>query len=104
MHFSRAVVAASVIAIAGFEARADPISPTPPTALDKLLARTDAVAKEVAKVRGLPLRKPIPNEVVDRDELRKRLLAMANEDKTRAETQAEGIALARWGMIPFSTD
>src|ERR1043165_1807757 len=79
-------------------------TPPAPNALDKLLARTDAVAKEVARVRGLPLKKPIPNEVVDREELRKRLLAMANEDKTRAETQAEGIALARWGMIPFTTD
>jgi hypothetical protein len=73
------------------------------TALDKLLARTDAVAKEVAKIRGLPLKKTIPNEVVDRDELRKRLLAMAGEEKTKTETAAEGLALARWGMIPLAT-
>jgi hypothetical protein len=71
-----------------------------PSALDKLLARTDAVAKEVSKLRGLPVKRPIPNEVVDKDELRKRLLAMANEDKTKTETAAEGLALARWGMIP----
>jgi hypothetical protein len=74
------------------------------TSLDKLLAKTDKVAKEVAKIRGLPLKKPIPNEVVDKDELRKRLLAMAAEDKTASETAAEGIALARWGMIPLATD
>jgi len=75
-----------------------------PSALDKLLARTDAVAKEVAKVRGLPLKRPIPNDVVDKDELRRRLVVMAAEDKTHAETVAEGMALQRWGMIPLATD
>jgi len=75
-----------------------------PTALDKLLARTDKVAKEVAKIRGLPLKTKIPNDVVDKGELRARLLAMAGEDKTRRETEAEGLALARWGMIPQATD
>ncbi|MDB4960305.1 MAG: hypothetical protein JWP01_304 [Myxococcales bacterium] len=75
-----------------------------PTALDKLLARTDKVAKEVAKIRGLKLKKPIPNEVVDKDELRKRLLALASEEKTQRETAAEGLALARWGLIPLATD
>ncbi len=75
-----------------------------PSALDKLLARTDKVAREVAKIRGLPLKKPIPNDVVDKDQLRQRLLVMAAEDKTAAETVAEGLALARWGMIPLATD
>jgi hypothetical protein len=72
--------------------------------LATLLAHTDQIAKEVARVRGLPLRKKIPNEVVDRDELRKRLLAKAAEEKTADETAAEGLALARWGMIPLDTD
>jgi hypothetical protein len=72
--------------------------------LAALLARTDAVAREVSKVRGLPLKRPIPNEVVDRDQLRARLLAMAAEDKTAAESAAEGFALARWGMIPADLD
>jgi len=31
------------------------------------------------------------------------LLAMAGEEKTRTETAAEGLALARWGMIPLAT-
>jgi hypothetical protein len=76
----------------------------PPAALAALLARTDAVAREVARIRGLPLRRPIPNEVVDRDELRRRLLAIAAEDKAKAATAAEGLALARWGLIPLATD
>lgn len=75
-----------------------------PSALDKLLAKTDQVAREVAKIRGLPLKKRIPNDVVDKDELRRRLLVMAAEDKTATETVAEGVALARWGMIPLATD
>ncbi len=75
-----------------------------PSALDKLLARTDAVAKEVAKIRGLPLKKAIPNEVVDKEELRRRLIAMASDAKTKAGNAAEAIALARWGLIPLATD
>jgi hypothetical protein len=72
--------------------------------LAKLLARTDDVAKEVSKIRGLPLKRKIPNEVVDRDELRKRLIAMAAEEKTKTETASEALGLARWGMIPRATD
>ena len=74
------------------------------SALDGLLARTDAIAKEVAKIRGLPLKKKIPKEVVDKVELRARLLVMSAEEKTQRETAAEGLALARWGMIPLATD
>ena len=73
-------------------------------AIAKLLARTDAVAREVSRIRGLPLRRPIPNEVVDRDELRRRLLQNAAEEKTKVDTAAQGLALARWGMIPLATD
>jgi hypothetical protein len=80
------------------------LAPDAPGAIDGLLARTDAVAREVSRIRGLPLRRPIPNEVVDRDELRRRLLQQAAEEKTKGETAAEGLALARWGMIPLAAD
>ncbi len=72
--------------------------------LRALLARTDAVAQEVSKVRGLPLRHAIPNEVVDKAELHARLVKMAGEQKTKDETAAEGLALTRWGMLPPGTD
>jgi hypothetical protein len=72
--------------------------------LSALLQRTDAVAREVARVRGLPLKQPIPNEVVDRAELRARLLKLAAEDKTAEDSAAEGFALQRWGMIPPGTN
>jgi hypothetical protein len=74
------------------------------SALDKLIARTDAVALEVSKIRGLPLKKPIAKEVVDKDELRTRLIKLSGEDKTKRETAAEGFALQRWGMIPLKTN
>ncbi|HEX4420406.1 MAG TPA: hypothetical protein VH165_20970 [Kofleriaceae bacterium] len=75
-----------------------------PDTLASLLERTDAVAHEVARIRGLPLKHPIPNDVVDRDQLRARLIKSAAEDKTAAETAAEGFALERWGLVPPGTD
>lgn len=97
-----AVVAAAIVLVAslggGARAAADA------GVLAALLQRTDAVAREVARVRGLPLKRPIPNEVIDRDELRARLRKMAAEDKTAAESAAEGFALERWGMISPGTD
>lgn len=70
-------------------------------------ARADDIgdlAKQVSKIRGLPLRHAIPKDVVDRDELHARLLKMAAEQKTKDSTIAEGLALARWGLIPTTTD
>lgn len=96
-----------LLALAG-SVRADPdpaiVAVKPDDALAALLARTDAVAKEVARVRGLRLKKKIPNEVVDRAELKKRLLAEASEDKTAVQTAAHGLALARWGLVPLDYD
>lgn len=75
-----------------------------PDPLAALLARTDTIAKQVAKQRGLPLKKKIEQEVVSRDELRARLVTLAADHETQADTRAEGLALARWGMIPPGTD
>lgn len=107
---SRVLVVALVVASSARAWGDDPVTKPIPKdtpkkiSLEMLLARTDAVAKEVSALRGLPLKKRIPNEVVDKDQLRKRLVTMANEDKTKRETAAEGFALARWGMIPLRTD
>lgn len=67
-------------------------------------ADTTALAKEVAKARGLPMKKPIAQATVSRDELRARLLKLAGEKKTQDELRAEGIGLMRWGLIPPGTD
>jgi hypothetical protein len=99
------VAVVAVVAVApvtpfqvGARASADPDS------LAALLRRTDAVAREVARVRGLPLKRAIPNEVIDDQELRARLQKMAADDKTAADSAAEGFALDRWGMIPPGLD
>jgi len=109
---ARVLAAVAVVGLVGLVAPAGPGVPVglgrradaDADALAALLRRTDAVAREVAKVRGLPLKHPIPNEIVDRDELRARLLKVAAEDKTAAESAAEGFALERWGLIPPGMD
>jgi hypothetical protein len=93
-----AVVAPALPLRLGAHASADADS------LAALLRRTDAVAREVARIRGLRLKRTIPNEVVSRDELRARLQQMAADDKTAADSAAEGLALERWGMLPPGTD
>ena len=72
--------------------------------LAALVARTATVAKEVSKIRGLALKHAIPNEVIDHVELHARLEKLAADPDTAAATAAEGLALARWGMIPLDAD
>ncbi len=72
--------------------------------LSALVARTPAVAKEVAKIRGLPLKREIPNEVIDHAALRASLDKLAADPETATATAAEGLALRRWGMIPLDDD
>lgn len=91
MSWVRAVASATLVAVAA------PAAAAPSASID-------ALAKEVAKLRGLRLKKPIPSEVVDREELRRRLRALADEATTRAQTAADGFALARWGLIPLPLD
>jgi hypothetical protein len=98
-----AIAVAAVVSL-GIERGARAGSDALDAPLQALLLRTDAVAREVARVRGLPLKRRIANEVVGRDELRARLLKMAADDKTAAETSAEGFALERWGMLPPGMD
>src|SRR5450432_545139 len=92
-----------VVMMLATTARAEPEAAKPET-LDHLLARTDAIAHDVARVRGLKLKHTVAYEVVDRAELRKRLIAEAAEDKTTTETAAEGLALQRWGFVPLDYD
>ena len=93
----------AVIAIVAATARAD-APPDHAKTLAALLSSIDALAHDVSRLRGLPLKKPIPHEVVDRKELHARLDKQAADHKTAAATAAEGLALARWGLIPLDTD
>ena len=69
-------------------------------------ANTDpnAIARQVAKQRRLPVKKKIDHEIVEPDVLRDRLAAIASRDQVQRERGAEGLALARWGMIPLDAD
>lgn len=76
-------------------------------------ARADSpVAKEIAKQRGLTLKKTAKKPpsgdqtaaTLDRDALRARLAKLAEDPAVQAATHAEGIALERWGLIPRGLD
>lgn len=69
-----------------------------------LLGKVDALAKEVAKLRGLKLKKPVQKEVVTSPYLNERLAVLANEPKTRRITAAEDFGYSRWGFIAPNTD
>lgn len=69
-----------------------------------LLARTDALAKEISALRGLPVKAPIAKEYVDRAELRRRLIAMTTRPKEVAQLERESILTKHWGMVPRQLD
>jgi hypothetical protein len=89
------LVVALAVATAGVARADDPLA--------ALLSHTDAIAREVSRVRGLPLKRAVPNDVVDRDELRARLVKAAADRKSADAIAADGLDLARWGMIPLAT-
>ncbi len=77
---------------------------TDPDPAPALLARANALTKEVAKLRELRRKRALDAEVVTKTEFHDRLMAVAGDQTARASTVAEGIALERWGLIPRGTD
>ena len=71
---------------------------------EKLLARTDDVTKEVAKLRGLAPKRRIQRDLVDAAELKRRLVERTRRTRNAAQLAAEGRALARWGLVPRDAD
>lgn len=69
-----------------------------------LLERTEAIAREVSALRGLPLRAPIAKEIVDRAELRKRLVEMTARPKEAAQLARDAQLNKHWGLVPPSLD
>jgi len=70
----------------------------------KLLARTDEIAKEISKLRGLKIKQPIRRDVMAIDKLRERLLTRFGEEYTPDQMAAEQRALERWGLVPHGLD
>jgi hypothetical protein len=95
-----AAVAGSAVASGGPPPAASQRAATTIDWTAELLTRADQVAQEVARVRGLPLLRPIQRDVVEVDELRRRLLARARRERTANELAAEEIAAKRWGLVP----
>jgi hypothetical protein len=80
---------------------------TPPPAKDslrELLRRADALAREVSRMRRLPLRAAIAKDLVDEPELRRRFDALTEEDLERQAMTREAAWLKHWGLIPADVD
>ncbi|HEY4245041.1 MAG TPA: hypothetical protein VGM88_34735 [Kofleriaceae bacterium] len=86
----------AVLALLGATAAADPLS--------DLLAKTPEIARAVSKQRGLPLKRPIPNEVLDKDAMRARLLKETADPKAAREATESGQLMIRFGLLPAGTD
>jgi hypothetical protein len=72
--------------------------------LPGLLERTDAIARELSAMRGLPVKGPIAKELVDRAELRRRLIAMMARPKEQAQLVREETLAKHWGLVPRGLD
>lgn len=69
-----------------------------------LLQKADVIAQRVAKIRGLPQKRPIERGVMSRDQIRKRLLQRIDEEYSPEELAGEELALKRMGLLPPDTD
>ena len=72
--------------------------------LESLLAKTDEIAAEVVKLRGLPLKRPLARGLMSRAEIEKRVLLLMDEEYEPGELVAEERTLKRFGLIPRDTD
>ena len=70
----------------------------------QLLTTADAIAKKVASLRGLKLKKSIQRGVMDKRQIKKRLLKRIDQEYTPAEIAAEEIAMKRLGLLPADAD
>lgn len=69
-----------------------------------LLAKADAIAAEVAQIRGLAQKRPIKRGVMQKHEIEKRLLERIDDEYSPEELAAEELAMKRMGLIPRDLD
>ncbi|MEZ4360392.1 MAG: hypothetical protein R3B48_09440 [Kofleriaceae bacterium] len=79
-------------------------APDDDAATRALLTRSDALAAELAKSRGLPLRRRIAKDAVDVAELQRRLAALLAEGEHATQLAREERLLKHWGLIPRELD
>ena len=70
----------------------------------ELLKKADVIAQRVVKLRGLQQKRPIARGVMQKDEIRQRLLKRIDEEYTADELAAEELALKRLGLLPEDTN
>ncbi|HUS66085.1 MAG TPA: hypothetical protein VMZ28_16145 [Kofleriaceae bacterium] len=66
----------------------------------EVMAAADRIAGEVAKLRGLKLRRPIKRGVMNTKQLEARLLERVHEDYQPEELANEEMAMKRLGLLP----
>jgi len=79
-------------------------STSPDRTFNDLVGKIDALAKEVAKLRGLKLKKAVQKDLVTGPFLHERLAVLASDPKTQRITAAEDFGYSRWGLIAPNTD
>jgi hypothetical protein len=94
--------ALTLVSAWGLTATAAPEAPAPDAERLKRLA--DEITQQVVKLRGLPLKRPMPRGVLSRDEIRKRLEERLAKEFPRTEIEIEGLVLKRLGLIPADSD
>ena len=71
---------------------------------EALLQRADEITKSVSKIRGLKLKRPIKRGVMNKAQLRERLLARIAQEYTDDEILGEGLAMKRFGLLGKDVD
>ena len=66
--------------------------------------QADTIAADVARIRGLAIKRPIDRGVMNKSQIRTRLVARMAEEYTPEELAAEALALERLGLLPAGVD
>jgi hypothetical protein len=72
--------------------------------LDALLAETDDLTQTVAALRGLKLKKTFGRGILDKEQVKARVLQKLAEEYTDEEVAAEGRAYQALGLLPADLD
>ncbi|MBI5482829.1 MAG: hypothetical protein HY906_28495 [Deltaproteobacteria bacterium] len=71
---------------------------------ERLKRLADEITAQVVRLRGLPLKRPMPRGVLSRAEIRKKLEERLAKEFPKAAIAAEGMVLKRLGLIPAEAD
>lgn len=78
-----------------------PVEDDPAKESTKLIAQ---MLDKVAKARGLPIKRPVPGKVLDRDAIGARIREMVAKETPKSAILAQGDALAALEMVPADYD